>query len=365
MTSTAPTACAVDTVTSDEILERADALGLPERERAAWSRVSPGYRLNGVFVVAAGRLLAAALVTARPATAARKIVGAYVADGDSAELGGAVDALLERVIGAAVEAGAVVVTWQRDASVVAPSPQETMLLDAAARRGFAELRSPESSGAGSEGFAGSALWLNGWHAAELPYYRQTTEYSCGPVSLLLALPEDGRLTRDKELRLWRSATNLPGCEPVALGLAALDEGEAPSVFLSTTEPILLEYQSEPVEREMRAFMQRQDAEEAVRRGLPVERRLLGIDEVVDAVRAGHRVLLMIDQLLMSLEAGGHWILVHAVHDDVLIVQDPWLDADGGETWLDGHQLPIRTGDLDAMAWLGEPSYRGAVILPRR
>lgn len=365
MTSAAPTVCTIDIVTGDEILERADALGLPERERAAWSRVSQGYRLAGVFAESAGRLLAAALVTARPATAARKIVGAYVADGDHAELRGAVDALLDCVIDTAVEAGAAVVTWQREASAAAPSPREAMLQDAAVQRGFAPLRSPESSGAGSEGFTGSALWLNGWRDVELPYYRQTTEYTCGPVSLLLALPEDGRLTRDKELRLWRSATNLPGCEPVALGLAALDEGQAPSVFLSTTEPILLEYQSEPVEREMRAFMQRQDADEAVRRGLPVERRLLGIDEVVDAVRAGDRVLLMIDQLLMNLEAGGHWILVHAVHEDVLIVQDPWLDADGGETWLDGHQLPIRIDDLDAMAWLGEPRYRGAVILPRR
>ncbi|WP_372450893.1 peptidase C39 family protein [Rhodococcus qingshengii] len=52
--------------------------------------------------------------------------------------------------------------------------------------------------------------------------------------------------------------------------------------------------------------------------------------------------------------------MHSAHDGIFLVDDPWVDPDEGESWLDGHDVPIAAKALGAMTWWGEPadgSYR--------
>ncbi|MCL1487420.1 MAG: peptidase C39 family protein [Marinobacter sp.] len=66
-----------------------------------------------------------------------------------------------------------------------------------------------------------------------PYYPQTTEFTCGPAALIMAmaaLNQQQSLTTLEELKIWREATTIfmlsghGGCGPHGLALAAWHRG---------------------------------------------------------------------------------------------------------------------------------------------
>ena len=83
----------------------------------------------------------------------------------------------------------------------------------------------------------------------IPGYQQTTEFTCGPASLLMAMNNqnsDIAMSQESELDIWREATTIfmtsghGGCHPIGLALAANKRGFETSVFLNTQEPLFLE-----------------------------------------------------------------------------------------------------------------------------
>ncbi|MFE7052333.1 peptidase C39 family protein [Streptomyces californicus] len=321
---------------------------------------------------------AAALVTARPGTAYAKIVDAV----------GDVPAAARAVVAYAEEQGLVQVVWEG----------WTVSGEEAAAAGFAPLRPPLPGGtdepAGPR--TGYVRWTAGEGVAEPAYYRQSTHFSCGAVTALLAqvragvvLPES--LDREAELTLWRDATNFPACEPVGLGVAVRRRWPSSSVevFLDTEEPVLLDH-LDGDEREWRAVLQRASRTDADRLGVPVHGRRLSLAELREAVTgsgtAGAReafagrdaaeareafagpgrcrhVLLLVSLATMQGFDVPHWVLCHGAVPGAVVVEDPWFNTAAGETWVDAHLLPVADGSLDAMSLLGgEVRVRGAVLI---
>lgn len=155
-------------------------------------------------------------MTARPGTAHLKIV----------EAAGDVPASAAAVSAHAREQGLVQVKregWTAGAAQAEAAGFTAMdrpVADGAGDRG-------KGGGHGSQPPAGYVRWLDGartGRVAEPPYYRQSTDFTCGAVVALVAqagaevVPRES-LDRSAELTLWRDATNFPACEPVGLGVA--------------------------------------------------------------------------------------------------------------------------------------------------
>ncbi|MFE9457800.1 peptidase C39 family protein [Streptomyces californicus] len=341
---------------------------------------------------------AAALVTARPGTAYAKIVDAV----------GDVPAAARTVVAYAEEQGLVQVVWEG----------WTVSGEDAAAAGFAPLR-PPLPGATDEPAgprAGYVRWTAGEGVAEPAYYRQSTHFSCGAVTALLAQVRAGvvrpeSLDREAELTLWRDATNFPACEPVGLGVAVRRRWPSSSVevFLDTEEPVLLDH-LDGDEREWRAVLQRASRADADRLGVPVHGRRLSLADLREAVsgsgtaearkadagaelretvsgsgtaelretagarKAGTReavpglgrrrhVLLLVSLATMQGFDVPHWVLCHGAVPGAVVVEDPWFNTAAGETWVDAHLLPVADASLDAMSLLGdEVRVRGAVLI---
>ncbi|WP_411097099.1 peptidase C39 family protein [Streptomyces sp. 020-2-3H-GM] len=319
-----------------------------------------------VAVPGDGGWAAAALVTARPGTAYAKIVDAV----------GDVPAAARAVVAYAEEQGLVQVVWEG----------WTVSGEEAAAAGFAPLRPPLPGGtdepAGPR--TGYVRWTAGEGVAEPAYYRQSTHFSCGAVTALLAqvragvvLPES--LDREAELTLWRDATNFPACEPVGLGVAVRRRWPSSSVevFLDTEEPVLLD-QVDGDEREWRAVLQRASRADADRLGVPVHGRRLSLAELREAVAGSgtaeareavagpgrcRHVLLLVSLATMQGFDVPHWVLCHGAVPGAVVVEDPWFNTAAGETWVDAHLLPVADASLDAMSLLGgEVRVRGAVLI---
>lgn len=211
-------------------------------------------------------------------------------------------------------------------------------------------------------------------AGRVPYWRQTTRFSCGPASLMMgiaALEPDIQPDRHAEIALWREASSIAGltgpggCDPIGLALAADMRGFSARVFHSTDRPILQERVDTEEKRDLVSFVQAEFRERAAATGLAVEPRPFAIEDVQEALTRGEVVLVLVNQRLTHGRDTPHWILVHGHEDGWFLVSDPWSEPERGESAADVSDLPVASTQLDAMAWYGEPPYRCAVMLGRR
>ncbi|MEW2066278.1 peptidase C39 family protein [Streptomyces sp. NPDC007346] len=336
-----------------------------------------------------GGWAAAALVTARPGTAYVKIVDAV----------GDVPKAAEAVVSYAYEQGLVQVKWEgwtasaEDADAAGFAPLRLPLARPhgpggpgsgyVRRLGRADALAEEKNVpaeadvlAEADGLAeaadvlAEAGTLAGEGLAEPPYYRQSTDFTCGAVTALVAQAQAGAespesLDRPAELTLWRDATNFPACEPVGLGVAVRRRWPLSpvEVFLDTDEPVLLDHLSGS-EREWRAVLQRASRADAGQSGVPIEARRLSLAGLRSAVGRREHVLLLVSLAVMQGFDVPHWVLCHGVVPGAVVVEDPWFNTAAGESWVDAHLLPVPDASLDAMSLVGEGRVRGAVRIGR-
>ncbi|RDG39921.1 peptidase C39 family protein [Streptomyces corynorhini] len=300
------------------------------------------------------RWRAAALVTARPRTAYLKIVDAV----------GDVPTAVDAVVSHARHRGLAQVKWEG----------WTADAERAAAVGFTPLRPPlaraEDAGEPDRGYV---RWLCDAEVTEPPYYRQTTHFTCGAVTALVAQAHAGTLPpasldRTAELALWRDATNFPACEPVGLGVAVRRAWPSSpvTVFLDAEGPVLIDHLPE-AERAWRAVLQRVSRTDAERAGVPVDARHLPLTAVRNALGRREHVLLLVSLAAMQGFDVPHWVLCHGAVPGAVVIEDPWANAATGDTWVDAHLLPVPDASLDAMSTISSAGYRGAVVIgrPRR
>jgi hypothetical protein len=306
-----------------------------------------------------GAPVAAILTSARPATAATKIVDAWWAADHEAEA----RALLAAVVDAALQRADAAVKWEIGAGLALP--------EFAVTTGFVPMKRPWSA-KGTEALGGAVLWLEDIPHEETGYYAQTTMYTCGAVAALIGMDARGyeglagiQADRRLELSFWRAAANFPACEPIGLAVAvkeALASAEAAvDVFSDVDGPVLLEG-FDGFEYEFRAELQRESIAHAGEIGVGVSRDTIQVAEIATRIAAGAIALLLIDEEPMHGEAGPHWIVAHATAGDLVLVEDPWVGTEDGETWVDTHDLPIRLDQIDRLVAWGQERLRGVVFL---
>lgn len=335
--------------------------GVPAELLAHWKSSHPHQQRTLVAVLGEeDEVQAVGLEVHRPTTAYAKLLPVHAA---SAEAEAALVAAVEE---RAFAAGAAVVKREVPRELVGSPAWE-----AALAAGYVAPEVPETAApvlAARDTVPAGLLRFKGeGPRGGLPYYRQTTDFTCGPVSAHVALTSLGllpELTREEELRLWREATTTEGCDPLGLALAASSRGAQVEVHLSTTEPILLELAADGNNADLRRFIQRGFRERVVEAGIPLHTRAFTLEDLDAALDSGAVVAVLIEELGMHAESCPHWIAVHSREGDVYYAQDPWTDADESESWLDGHALPLPRTSLDRMAWYGKPAVRAMVTLRR-
>ncbi|WP_432283872.1 peptidase C39 family protein [Aminobacter sp. BA135] len=208
-------------------------------------------------------------------------------------------------------------------------------------------------------------------SSRTPIYTQTTGFTCGSASLMMAFagldPSSG-MDRLLELAMWREATTVVsmdgpgGCDPYGLALSATSRGYAVKVFMSTSEAILIDRGNTEAKRELMKFVQADFKTRVLDAGIKVELRAFTIGELRDTVASGSIAVVLIDQRETHGRTAPHWVVAHAVSEEHFLVNDPWFEVDALENAADVVDLPIRHAIFDRMAWYGEPAYRAALII---
>jgi ribosomal protein S18 acetylase RimI-like enzyme len=164
-----------------------------------------------------------------------------------------------------------------------------------------------------------------------PYFHQTTEFTCGPACLLMALAWADRAfcpSPVREFRLWREATTIfmstgpGGCEPFGLAVALKRHGLSSEIFVSRPGPYFLDTVQSAEKRRVMRITQEDFVEEAKALGLAVHLTCADESVVMPALGAGAAAIVLVSGCHMTPRGQPHWVFVFGREDRFVLVHDP-------------------------------------------
>jgi hypothetical protein len=209
----------------------------------------------------------------------------------------------------------------------------------------------------------------------VPHYRQTTDFTCGPSSVMMAMrffDPASPMDRATELALWREATTIfmgpsgghGGCGALGLALALRRRGYRPEVHLNHRDVLLGDRARSSERREIMRVLQARDLAEAKRRRIPIRYGELSVPALEAAFEKGALPIVLCNTRHIHGDTAAHWIVVTGFDDAHVYVNDPWVALDEGKRPRDMTDRPVERQAFQRMACYGKKRER-AVVLVRR
>lgn len=208
----------------------------------------------------------------------------------------------------------------------------------------------------------------------VPYYAQTTEFTCGPAALMMAMASFDAgfpLGQRSELELWREATTIfmtsgaGGCDPFGLALAAHRRGFGTEIFVSQDDPMFLDGVRSGRKRDIMRLVQEVYREQAAEAGIPVHREPLTGAQVRAYAARRSVCLTLVSHYRMHRQKAPHWLVVHGIDDRFVYVHDPWIDEEDMDTLAAKANLPIPIAEFERMSRYGRTRVKAAVVVSDR
>jgi ribosomal protein S18 acetylase RimI-like enzyme len=206
---------------------------------------------------------------------------------------------------------------------------------------------------------------------EVSWYRQTTDFSCGPAALMMAMaclnPKKIKLRQELELDIWREATTIfmtsghGGCHPVGLALAAHRRGFKAEVYLNQKTPLFIDGVRSQNKKAVITIVDQHFRHQARQQGVPVNMVDVSQISIEQWLKQGCAVIILISTYRMDGKKTPHWVTVTGMDKQCLYVHDPDPDKED-QTALDCQHLPIAREDFDKMSAFGSEKLRTAVVL---
>jgi len=203
------------------------------------------------------------------------------------------------------------------------------------------------------------------------YYSQTSDFTCGPSCMMMALKAfdpDYAFSRVEEFRLWRESTTVfmqsghGGCEPVGMAVALARRGLSVEVFLSQTPPLFLDSVRQKDRREALTLIQADYRRAADEMKIPVHIAPLDTDGLSAALAGGAFVIVLVSLYQMVGSRTPHWVLVYGEENGRFLIHDPWVETDALETESAAAALPVPKEAFERMARWGRSRLRAAIIV---
>ncbi|WP_055036243.1 ribosomal protein S18-alanine N-acetyltransferase [Blastochloris viridis] len=204
-----------------------------------------------------------------------------------------------------------------------------------------------------------------------PYFHQTTDFTCGPACMLMALAWDDRSLRPSralELKLWRDSTTIfmtsgpGGCDPYGLAVTLKHRGLEPEVRVSHCGPYFLDGVRSPEKKDVMRLVQEGFREEAHELGIPDRGGAMTESDYAAVLNGEALALVLVSGYRMYRRKEPHWVLAFGRDDRHIFVHDPWFEAESRESILAAANLPIPAAEFHRMARFGRDNLRAAVLV---
>jgi len=210
----------------------------------------------------------------------------------------------------------------------------------------------------------------------VPYYPQTTEFSCGPAALIMAMAaqdEQATMTTLEELRIWREATTIfmlaghGGCGPHGLALSAWKRGFHASAYISKEGALFKDTVRNEDKKQVLELVHEGFIYDIAQTGIELHHDPLSLDGLMSALESGSVPIILISTWQLNRSRVPHWVTVCAIDDQFVYLHDPEIDTEVGETMADKQYLPIDRRIFDRMSRYGrnQPLQAAVIVGPKR
>ena len=215
--------------------------------------------------------------------------------------------------------------------------------------------------------------LDNGNANLVPYRTQTTEFTCGPASLLMAMAYFDIPCRDphhEELEIWREATTIfmtsghGGCGPHGLARAAVKRGLQVELHVSETGPLLLDSVRSADKKQIMARIQEADIAALKRAKVPIVVGDYSVSQLIHDLNDGKLVVALISTYVFDESKAPHWVLICAADEHYVYINDPDQDTLPWQSPADRQYLPIPLATFRRAFGFGKRKQRAAVVLSR-
>lgn len=209
----------------------------------------------------------------------------------------------------------------------------------------------------------------------IPYYRQTTEFNCGPASLIMAmqaLNKNIKADRSLELQLWREATTIymtsghGGSSPLGLALAAWRRGFRVEVTLNTREPLFLDGVRNEEKKAVMELVHQDFMAQISETDITINYSSISLNQLEEKFHQGGIPLVLISSYSYTQNKAPHWVVISAIDDTFVYIHDPDEEAEEfGRSHTDNIYLPIARQAFDKSFRFGRTGLRTSVIIYKR
>ncbi|MBI4539683.1 MAG: GNAT family N-acetyltransferase/peptidase C39 family protein [Gemmatimonadetes bacterium] len=205
---------------------------------------------------------------------------------------------------------------------------------------------------------------------DVPYYRQSLEFTCGPACLMMAmkyLDRGLRLSRSLELTLWKEATlvymtsGIGGCDPFGLALAARHRGHRASVYLSDGRIPFLSSVRKPEKRAVIRLVHQELRARALELGVHLEHSVFPLEEMVEVLRRRAVPIVLISTYRLHGVRAPHWVVVSGVDGKNVYFHDPY-EAFYLRNNRRGRHVAVPVSEFRRMQRYGKDMKRIAVLV---
>ncbi len=223
-----------------------------------------------------------------------------------------------------------------------------------------------------------------------PWYKQTTDFTCGPSALMMAmkyLHKNSRFDQATEIDIWRHATTIfmtsghGGCHPLGLALAAHERGFEVEVYLTQVNDLFVDGVRSEHKKSIMRIVEQDFIEKAKDADLRVHKTEIQLSQIEAALAKGLGVICLISTYQFNGKKTPHWVAITHADERCLYLHDP----DGSEGFyneigtrlntnnksdvgksedidLDYQHLPILKEDFASLSVFGKSKLRTCLII---
>ncbi|CCQ10765.1 GNAT family acetyltransferase VC2332 [Pseudoalteromonas luteoviolacea B = ATCC 29581] len=203
----------------------------------------------------------------------------------------------------------------------------------------------------------------------VPWYMQTTEFTCGPAALMMAmasLSPQFEPSQLEELEIWREATTIfmtsghGGCHPIGLALSAQYRRYSTAVYINQQGPLFLEGVRSDKKKAIMALVHDDFVTKASSCGVEIHYEEIKLNDVENMLNSGKRILALISTYRLDGKKAPHWVCITAMDSHCIYVHDPELATN--QFAIDCQHVPIAKADFEKMSSFGSKRLRALITL---